>query len=366
MAGPVEDVADTLYYSDYLHLDDLLNAQTPKSVEAGAPQHDEFLFICVHQTSELWFKQILLELDSVLAIMEREHVAARDLGTVLSRLERIKEIQRLLVTQIDVLESMTPLDFLDFRSFLVPASGFQSVQFRLIENKFGLSASDRMRVEGHCYVATLRNDHAELVEDSEQALSLLDHVDRWLARSAFFNAESFDFVQRYRDAANALHAAERAEIEGHPTWDAESRRKRLKAFESGVRKFDAVFQKAIWDEEVRQGKRRLSYQAFMTALFVNLYRDEPALHLPFRILTALVEIDESFTIWRQRHALMAHRMLGRQAGTAGSGYVYLDETAKRYKAFKDLFDVSTYLLPRSALPCLPDATASGFELRHAF
>ena len=88
-------------------------------------------------------------------------------------------------------------------------------------------------------------------------------------------------------------------------------------------------------------------------MFINLYRDEPVFQQPYRILTALIDVDESFTIWRQRHALMAHRMLGRQTGTAGSGYTYLDETAKRYKAFKDLFDLSTYLLPRSALPPLP-------------
>src|SRR6185437_3345295 len=99
----------TLYYWDYLKLDGLLNAQAPKSAEAGAPQHDEFLFICVHQTSELWFKQILVELDSILAIMGRARVAERDLGVVLSRLERTNEILRLLSSQLDVLETMTPL-----------------------------------------------------------------------------------------------------------------------------------------------------------------------------------------------------------------------------------------------------------------
>jgi tryptophan 2,3-dioxygenase len=103
----------------------------------------------------------------------------------------------------------------------------------------------------------------------------------------------------------------------------------------------------------------------MAALFINLYRDEPVLHLPFRILTALIELDESFTIWRQRHALMAHRMLGRQSGTAGSNYAYLDETAKRYKAFRDLFDVSTYLLPRSALPPLPVGLSRQLDFRYA-
>ena len=365
MDAPGGAEADTLYYWDYLELDGLLNAQAPKSVEAGSPQHDEYLFICMHQTTELWFKQILVELDSVMGIMGQPHIAERELGTVLSRLQRITEIQRLLVAQIDVLETLTPLDFLDFRTFLVPASGFQSVQFRLIENKFGLLSADRLKVEGHSYSATLRDDHADLVVKSEDEPSLFDYLELWLARMPFLRTESFDFVARYRDAAQALHTIERAEIAARPHPDAESRRKQLTAFEASVVKFDAVFDRANWEEDIRHGKRRFSYDAFMAAMFINLYRDEPVLHVPYRILTALIDLDESFTVWRQRHALMAHRMLGRQTGTAGSGYAYLDETAKRYKAFKDLFDVSTYLLPRSALPALPAQLSSLLDFRYA-
>jgi len=365
MAAPDATATDSLYYWDYLQLDGLLDAQAPKSLEAGAVQHDEYLFICVHQTSELWFKQILVELDSVLAIMGGTHVAERDLGTVVSRLRRVNEIVHLLVGQIDVLETMTPLDFLEFRMYLVPASGFQSVQFRLIENKFGLRVTDRLEVEGHAYASTLREDHAQLVGETEQSRSLFDQVEGWLARIPFSNSAVFDFVARYRDAADAMHAIERAEIVARPNVIAESRNKQLAAFESSVAKFDAVFDKSAWDEDVRQGRRRLSYEAFMAALFITLYRDEPALQLPFQILTALLELDESFTIWRQRHALMAHRMLGRQAGSAGSGYGYLDETAKRYKTFKDLFDVSTYLLPRSALPPLPEPLLRRLDFRYA-
>lgn len=354
---------DSLYYWDYLRLDGLLDAQAPKSVEAGAPQHDEYLFICVHQTSELWFKQMLVELDSVLAIMGEARIAERDLSTVLSRLRRVDEILRLLSGQIDVLETMTPLDFLDFRMFLVPASGFQSLQFRLIENKFGLPATDRLTVEGHSYASTLRADHAELVGVSEHTSSLFDHVERWLARIPFVNTDTFDFVARYRDAAEALHVIERAEIAARSHLSDESRKKQLASFDSSVLKFDAIFDRTTWEEDVREGNRRLSYEAFIAALFVTLYRDEPILHLPSQILTALIELDESFTIWRQRHALMAHRMLGRQTGSAGSSHTYLDETAKQYKAFKDLFDVSTYLLPRSALPPLPNELSSRLEFR---
>ncbi len=154
-----ESAVEVLYYWDYLHLDDILSSQWPKSDERGNPVHDELFFITVHQTYELWFKQILAELDSVVSLMGPKHVAERDLGVVLSRLQRINSIQRLLVAQLDVLETMSPLDFLDFRSLLLPASGFQSVQFRLIENKFGLLERDRLSVEGHSYSDTLRADH---------------------------------------------------------------------------------------------------------------------------------------------------------------------------------------------------------------
>jgi tryptophan 2,3-dioxygenase len=357
-AGPSQGPSDVLYYSDYLHLDELLNAQEPKSAEGGVAIHDEFLFIVVHQTCELWFKQILVELDSVIAMMSQERVAERDLGTILSRLMRINEIQRLLVAQIDVLETMTPLDFLDFRSFLTPASGFQSVQFRLIENRFGLLASDRIEGEGCSYAARLRGDHAQLVDDSEREPSLCDHIDRWLARIPFVRSDGFDFVISYRETTERMHAAERAAIETNQNWDDETRDKQLKSFENTARKFEALFDRPGWERQVEQGERRLSYEAFIAALFINLYRDEPSLHLPFQILTALVEIDKSFTTWRQRHALMAHRMLGGRVGTAGSGYAYLEETAKRYRAFKDLFDLPTYFLPRSALPSLPFAVSN--------
>jgi tryptophan 2,3-dioxygenase len=363
MADQDESTIDTLHYWDYLHLDQLLHAQNPKSAEFGELVHDEFLFITVHQTYELWFKQILVELDSVMTLMAQEHIPQAALGLILSRLQRVNEIQRLLVVQMDVLETLAPLDFLEFRSALMPASGFQSMQFRLIENRFGLRERDRVKVDGHPFTAALREDHADAVHRSERCPSLFDHVEHWLEQIPFMQSESFDFVLRYHEVAEEMHAAGRRQIEEHPQLDAESRQKQLAAFEKSIRRFDVVFSETGWDEEVRRGARRFSYKAFMTALFINLYRDEPLLHIPYRILTVLIEIDETLTLWRQRHALMAHRMLGRITGTAGSGYAYLDETAQRYTPFKDLFDVSTYLLPRSVLPSLPNGLVRSLEFQ---
>lgn len=347
--------SDVLYYWDYLHLDGLLTAQTPKSAEHGEVIHDELIFIAVHQTSELWFKQVLFELNSVLELMDQNPIPERDLGIVLSRLQRINVIQRLLVMQLDVMETMTPLDFLDFRSMLLPASGFQSVQFRLIENTFGLLERDRLRIDGHDYLATLRDDHVDLVTQTEESPSLFDHVERWLSRTPFLETKDFDFVATYRELVKTKHDMTRESMLGNPG--------QLAAFEESVRKFDAVLDKAVWQREMEQGTRRLSYEAFMAALFINLYRDEPILHMPYLVLTAIVDIDEAFTMWRERHALMAHRMLGRLTGSAGSGYDYLDQTAHSYAPFKDLFDVATYLLPRATLPRLPDPLVSDLDFR---
>lgn len=132
------------YYADYLRLEQLLSAQQPRSAEFGKPAHDEMLFIIVHQAFELWFKQILHELESVCEMFESDFVDEKNLGVAVARLLRITEIQKVMIDQFRILETMTPLDFLEFRDFLSPASGFQSVQFRLIENRLGLLQEQRV------------------------------------------------------------------------------------------------------------------------------------------------------------------------------------------------------------------------------
>src|SRR3972149_266263 len=131
-------------YGKYLKLATLLACQELESAKAGAPAHDELLFIVTHQTYELWFKQALHELDRVLAIMGVAFVNEQDVGRALHCLERIAAIQKVMLDQIDVLETMTPLDFLDFRNLLTPSSGFQSAQFRTLENKLGLRRTQRL------------------------------------------------------------------------------------------------------------------------------------------------------------------------------------------------------------------------------
>ena len=106
---------------------------------------------------------------------------------------------------------------------------------------------------------------------------------------------------------------------------------------------------------MKKKKKRLSHKATQAALLIFLYRDEPILHSPFNLLSRLMDVDELFTTWRQRHAIMVRRMIGAKIGTGGSsGHAYLQKTADRHKIFSDLADLSTFFIPRSALPELPE------------
>jgi tryptophan 2,3-dioxygenase len=126
-----------LSYNKYLRVQDLINLQDCLSSPA---HHDELLFITVHQAYELWFKQILHELDAAIQMLEEDRVPVATRA-----LKRVVEIEKLLVNQIHILETMTPISFLAFRDELNPASGFQSMQFREIEFSSGLKDQDILR-----------------------------------------------------------------------------------------------------------------------------------------------------------------------------------------------------------------------------
>ena len=354
-----------VYYAEYLGLDRLLDCQRLESAKYGEPVHDELLFIIVHQAYELWFKQILWELDAVLEIFRGENVEERDIGRAVSHLSRIKEIQKLLLHQVEVVETMTPLDFLEFRSFLVPASGHQSVQFRRIENKLGLPADARVTMDGERYTERLSPADRAAIEETEAEPSLLQLVDRWLARTPFLRQGEFEFWREYRKAVDVMLATDREIIEQNPAFDEADRARRLRRFEGTSKHFDALFDAQRHEAMREDGTRRLSHEALLAALLINLYRDEPILHLPFRLLTALMDVDEGFTNWRYRHTLMVMRMIGSKMGTAGSsGTDYLRETADKHKVFTDLFDLSTFLIPRSALPVLPPEVARTMSFQY--
>jgi tryptophan 2,3-dioxygenase len=343
-----------VYYADYLHLDALLSTQRPRSGAAGQGAHDEMLFIIVHQVHELWFRQILHEVESVRDMFHKETVDEKRVGVAVARLERVREIQKSLIETLRILETMTSLDFLDFRDMLSPASGFQSYQFRLVENRLGLNPADRVEIDREGHAFRLNPEHRRLVLESQKEESLFDLIEAWLERTPFLEFERFDFLQSYRDAVDDMLQRDEKIIRKNPTLTDREREIQLHELEGTRRAFLTLFDREEYERLRAKGERRMSYRAMLAAIFINLYRDQPVLHLPFRLLETLVDIDETFTMWRYRHAVMVHRMIGRKIGTGGSsGHRYLRLVAEKHQVFRDLFDLSTYLIPRSRVPPLP-------------
>jgi tryptophan 2,3-dioxygenase len=343
------------HYADYLHLDQLLSSQVPLSgVDKDKPAHDEMLFIVIHQAYELWFKQILHELGSVVPLFQAKSLDERQMLVVVSRLTRVVEIQRVLVDQLTILETMTPLDFLDFRDYLVPASGFQSIQFRQIEATLGLRQGDRTPYGQNAYRTHLTAEERAKLEADESAPSLIDLLNDWLGRIPFLDFKNYNFWSEYRDAVDKMLATDEKIIRENDMLSSEQRKEQLAQLETTKDSFRIVLDKEAHNKQYADGERRLSHRAFSAALFIELYRDHPALQLPHKMLVLLGDIDELFTTWRQRHVLMVHRMIGRKIGTGGSsGHRYLQSAADKHRVFTDLFDLPTYLIPRSSLPKLP-------------
>jgi tryptophan 2,3-dioxygenase len=349
MECPFKSGKEPAYYGSYLAVDKLLGLQTPLSLQEGTLHaHDEMLFIIIHQTYELWFKQILHELNACCAVLKKPSADddGPDMNVVVHRLKRIVEIWKLLNHQVDVLETMTPLDFLDFRSSLEGASGFQSTQFRQIEATLGLRMENRFRPDyyKHTEMGGFSPADYNTIVEAEKTTSLLQLVEQWLRRMPFFD-DSFwtgwdgeeqigsdsgtpKFWARYRK----LYEASLSERDERPDL---------------LQKFDDMFFKL--------GAGDFSPGALRAALFIMLYRDEPLFRLPFALLNALIEIDEQLANFRYRHLQMVRRMIGTRIGTGGSsGEQYLQGAVNKNYIFKELAGVITFLIERRSLPQLPE------------
>ena len=197
--GAKMSFAKDMSYIDYLSLDPILGSQKMQS-----NAHDEMLFIIIHQTYELWFKQIIHELDLVAHLFSQKTIDESKVSNAVLKLNRIIEIQKILIDQIRVLETMTAMDFLEFRDYLFPSSGFQSAQFRIIENRLGLHQSDRLSYMNKNYKDAIKDDEKDLVNTSESVKSIFDLLERWLERTPFLSFEGFEFWEKYSESVTTL------------------------------------------------------------------------------------------------------------------------------------------------------------------
>jgi tryptophan 2,3-dioxygenase len=275
---PLREDDERLTYSDYLKVRELIGLQELKSDPA---QHDETLFIVIHQVYELWFKQLLHEVDAIIERLDQdEPLSAHRL------LRRCIEIQRVLVSQVSVLETMTPMDFLAFRDHLMPASGFQSAQFRELEfvsglkerrylNSYDEASGDRARLEARLGQQTIGDSFYNLLR-----------------------RRGFDLPVEPAGAD--------AEAESEDSGPSQTIRELMRIYQEADRHYDL-----------------------------------------FLLAESLIEYDEMFALWRLRHIKMVERMIGTKSGTGGSeGAAYLKKTVDR-KFFPDLWELRTYLSKKS-------------------
>ncbi|CAH1778039.1 unnamed protein product [Owenia fusiformis] len=341
-------------YGEYLQLNKVLDAQDLASSKAGKPVHDEHLFIITHQAYELWFKQIILEVDSVRQMFASSVLDEKHTLRIISRLNRIVLILNLLVDQFVILETMTPLDFMEFRGHLAPASGFQSLQFRLLENKLGIKQENRVRYNQQHYMEVFHDDPSvKALEDSVSSPSLLDLVQSWLSRTPGLELEGFNFWEKFEQAANWWLDEEFYQSAQDAT-DPDIKKMKMDEYKKQKETFESIFNEEVYEMAIKRGERRLSHKAFQGAMMIFLYRDEPRFHQPSQLLSLLMDIDSLLTKWRYNHVMLVQRMLGSKVGTGGSsGYQYLRSTVSdRYKVFVDLFNLSTYLIPVNYIPPL--------------
>lgn len=340
-------------YASYLGLEKVLGAQAPESERHGIDAHDEMLFIIVHQTYELWFKQILHELDRIQSDFACDPVEDWRIARMVHSLKRIGDILKLALGHIDILETMAPQDFLDFRGLLSTSSGFQSLQFRLIETRLGLPNARRLLFEGKTVDQDMSAPERAEFHAAQDAPSLRNQLEAWLSRTPFVEGDQYAFRDAYREAVIAMLKGELAIADD--AHNAES----TAALEEALKAFSAIFEPDV------AGGWVMKSRAVEAALFITVYRDRPALQMPHALLAALMDIDEVLALWRHRHALMVERMIGIRMGTGGSsGHAYLARTAKEHRVFADLFRLSTYLIPRVALPEIPSEVEDTMRLAY--
>ena len=270
--GITTDLRERLSYSGYLRLDRLLAAQQPLS---QPEHHDELLFIVQHQVAELWMKLIIHELRAAIGHLQRD-----ELHPMQKILARVKPVQQQLFEQWAVLETLTPSEYLQFRNVLGPASGFQSLQYRLIE--FLLGNKNAGMVQVFAYDAQAAAELAQALT----APSLYDEFLRYLRRHGY--AVPDECVERDFTLPHVRNAG-------------------------------------------------------LIPVFRRIYEDTHAHWEAYAMCEQLVDIEESFQLWRFRHMKTVERIIGYRRGTGGSSGVGFLKQALELTFFPELLEVRTVL-----------------------
>jgi len=348
-------------YWEYVRVEELLSLQSGLEASEEGLTNDEVLFITVHQVYELWFKLVRRELGTLRDLFKREVVAEQALSDAVRAIRRVTTLMRQCASHFEVMETLSTREYLGFRDKLMPASGFQSGQLRQIEILMGLLDEDRIPLGlGEDYVEALRaHDGAassamrRVLAQKEDRPTLAEAVEEWLYRTPIegvgpdhADADSVldRFVESYVTAQHGEieRSAELARSRARGDDEVATLNARYEAEKQAIIEF-------LNPDGSQAGRRRKRIRAAM--LFIVSYRELPLLAWPREVLDGLIELEQGFVIFRQRHARMVERVIGRRTGTGGStGVDYLDGTARSYRVFRDLWAVRTYQIRKAAHP----------------
>ncbi|TAJ17923.1 MAG: tryptophan 2,3-dioxygenase [Planctomycetota bacterium] len=359
-------------YWEYIRVEELLALQGGLAGDAAKLSNDEVMFITVHQVYELWFQLIRRELTSVRDLLRADPVAEQELSNAVAAMRRVVAILRVAIDHFEVMETLSTREYLSFRDKLMPASGFQSAQLRQIEILLGLDAAERipygldenyteaLRAHDGGESAALKRVRAQLADRP----TLKEALEDWLWRTPIDGCGPRDAgaEQSLERFVAAFLAAQAGEVDGSceialERSRSEDDRARLRArYEQEKASVRAFFARGTTSESARTQRIRAAM------LFIATYRELPLLAWPRELLDTVIELEQVLTIWRGRHARMVERVIGRRTGTGGSaGVDYLDQTALRYRVFRDLWAIRTLQVRKESAPPLQHADFYGFR-----
>jgi tryptophan 2,3-dioxygenase len=360
-------------YWDYIKVEQLLGLQTGTQDTEEGLANDEVMFVVIHQIDELWFKLGIRELVAVRDLFAQQHVREQSLSSGVRGIRRAALLFSQAAAHFPLMETLTTRDYLAFRDKLYPASGFQSAQMREIELLMGLEESDRISLGHENYLQALRNHDGSESPASKRVLARMDDkptlreaLDEWLYRAPIDGSTPDDaddqkrveaFVDAYVEAhARQVKTNQAVAVKFALTDEDRSRvGKRYDAEIANARAWLKASEVQDPTERARRGRIRAAL------VFIESYRELPLLAWPREVLDSIVALEQSFTIFRQRHARMVERVIGRRTGTGGSaGVDYLDNTALKYRVFRDVWATRTMLLRSEALPKLHHPEHYGF------
>ena len=349
-------------YGGYLRLEDLLQLQEGPEGYSPSPCNDETHFIIVHQAFELWFKLILSELKSAHQILNSDKVDEKVMPKLVHHLERVTSIFNLMSQQWKVMETLAPQEFLAFRDRLGTSSGFESWQMREMEVLLGLNheESSEMNPLGHMRKLSGEGKISKSVlEDFERISSqpsIKQCLEDWLSRTPINGSVHTD--EGDLEVVNSF-------IDGH----IQAMRDHTETVISHIVEIGHGEESKVrprLESSIVQAEQFLRPEGVVNRsraglLFIESYRDLPLLSWPRILIDSFVELEQSMLLFRNSHARMVERMIGRRMGTGGSsGVDYLDMTLK-YRIFVDLWAVRTILVKTDKLTNVRNPEYYGFN-----